>query len=203
MSTRGTRILAAAGPLAAGSLGGLATDPDSRWFRRAGQAAWYPPPQAFGIVWTGLYAGMAWAGGRSAGRGGGPGVRPRVQRRTSPQHRLDAAVLPGASALAGGGGECRPHRLDRRPGCRASPVSRAAAGFLTPVRGVDGVRDGADRGDRPAELDQGAVRLEHLVDEVDRRVRRGDVPADDRGRGCRSAVPSPAIGESVAGCRRW
>ena len=25
--------------------------------------SWYPPPQAFGIVWTGLYAGTVWAGG--------------------------------------------------------------------------------------------------------------------------------------------
>jgi tryptophan-rich sensory protein len=71
MSTRRTRLLAAAGPLAAATLGGLATDPDSRWFRALEKPAWYPPPQAFGIVWTGLYAGIAWASGEALARGAG------------------------------------------------------------------------------------------------------------------------------------
>ncbi|WP_212719117.1 TspO/MBR family protein [Blastococcus sp. CCUG 61487] len=34
--------------------------------------SWYPPPQTFGIVWTGLYAGLGWAAGEvraSAGQG--------------------------------------------------------------------------------------------------------------------------------------
>jgi translocator protein len=75
MSTRRTRLLAAAGPLAAAALGGLATDPDSRWFRKLEKPSWYPPPQAFGIVWTGLYAGIAWASGEVLARGGGPTFR--------------------------------------------------------------------------------------------------------------------------------
>ncbi len=58
-----TRLLAAAGPLAAAVVGGLATDPDSRWFRSLRMPSWYPPPQTFGIVWTGLYTGTAWAAG--------------------------------------------------------------------------------------------------------------------------------------------
>ncbi|GAA4735024.1 hypothetical protein GCM10023328_13860 [Modestobacter marinus] len=57
------RLLAAAGPAAAALIGGLSTDPDSRWFRSLDKPSWYPPPQTFGIVWTALYAGTAWAAG--------------------------------------------------------------------------------------------------------------------------------------------
>jgi tryptophan-rich sensory protein len=72
MPIRRTRLLAAAGPLAAALVGGLATDPDSRWFQNLEKPAWYPPPQAFGIVWTGLYAGIAWASGEALAKGSGP-----------------------------------------------------------------------------------------------------------------------------------
>src|SRR6476620_8547661 len=61
VSTRRARLLAAAGPVTAAALGGLATDPDSRWFRELEKPDWYPPPQAFGVVWTALYSGIAWA----------------------------------------------------------------------------------------------------------------------------------------------
>ena len=63
MSALRTRLAAFAGPLAAAVLGGAATDPDSAWFRSLVTPSWYPPPQAFGIVWTGLYAGLGWAAG--------------------------------------------------------------------------------------------------------------------------------------------
>jgi translocator protein len=66
------RLLAAAGPAAAAVLGGLATDPGSAWFRGLDKPPWYPPPQAFGIVWTGLYAGIAWAAGEALAKGAGP-----------------------------------------------------------------------------------------------------------------------------------
>ncbi|WP_116450820.1 TspO/MBR family protein [Blastococcus litoris] len=72
MSSRRTRLLAAAGPVTAAVLGGLATDPDSRWFRKLRKPAWYPPPQTFGIVWTALYAGIAWASGEALIKGAGP-----------------------------------------------------------------------------------------------------------------------------------
>lgn len=63
MTTSSDRIGAAV--LAAGSalVGGLATDPGSRWFRGLSTPSFYPPPQAFGIVWSALYTGIAWAGG--------------------------------------------------------------------------------------------------------------------------------------------
>src|SRR3954449_10387336 len=70
MSSRRIRLLAAAGPLTAAVVGGLATDPDSRWFRDLDKPSWYPPPQTFGIVWTGLYAGIAWAAGEVLAQGG-------------------------------------------------------------------------------------------------------------------------------------
>ena len=57
------RLAAAAGPVAAAVLGGLATDPGSAWFRSLDKPGWYPPPRTFGIVWSGLYAGTAWAAG--------------------------------------------------------------------------------------------------------------------------------------------
>ena len=65
-----TRLAAAAGPAAAAVLGGLATDPDSAWFRRLDKPGWYPPPQTFGVVWTVLYTGIAWAAGEVLTRGG-------------------------------------------------------------------------------------------------------------------------------------
>src|SRR3954468_11742888 len=73
MSSRRIRLLAAAGPLTAAVVGGLATDPDSRWFRDLDKPSWYPPPQTFGIVWTGLYAGIAWAAGEVLAQGGQKG----------------------------------------------------------------------------------------------------------------------------------
>jgi tryptophan-rich sensory protein len=56
--------------VAAAVVGGLATDPGSQWFRSLEKPSWYPPPQAFGIVWTGLYTGIAWAAGEVLTRTG-------------------------------------------------------------------------------------------------------------------------------------
>jgi tryptophan-rich sensory protein len=63
MPTRRLRLAAAAGPLAAAVLGGVSVDTTSRWFRGLDLPPWYPPPQTFGIVWSALYTGTAWAGG--------------------------------------------------------------------------------------------------------------------------------------------
>jgi benzodiazapine receptor len=63
MSALRTRLAAVVGPLAAAVVGGAATDPDSAWFRSLDKPSWYPPPQAFGIVWPGLYTGLGWAAG--------------------------------------------------------------------------------------------------------------------------------------------
>ncbi|MFZ0529011.1 MAG: TspO/MBR family protein, partial [Propionicimonas sp.] len=39
--------------------GSLASDPKSTWYRGLDKPAWQPPPAAFPIVWTTLYAGIA------------------------------------------------------------------------------------------------------------------------------------------------
>jgi benzodiazapine receptor len=69
------RVVPVLGTLAAAAVGSLATDPDSPWFRRLEKPGWYPPPATFGVVWTGLYAGTAWAAGEVLSRGG-TGRRP-------------------------------------------------------------------------------------------------------------------------------
>lgn len=69
-----TRLAAAAGPLAAAVVGGLATDPASRWFRGLEKPSWYPPPQTFGIVWPALYTGLAWSAGEVLTRAGERGA---------------------------------------------------------------------------------------------------------------------------------
>jgi benzodiazapine receptor len=56
---------AVAGTAVAGSIG---TRPDSTWFRSLRMPSWYPQPAAFPVVWTGLYASIAWAGTRALNR---------------------------------------------------------------------------------------------------------------------------------------
>ncbi|HZK06149.1 MAG TPA: TspO/MBR family protein [Actinomycetaceae bacterium] len=41
--------------------GSLATEPDSAWYRGIRKPEWQPPSLAFPIVWTALYAGIAYA----------------------------------------------------------------------------------------------------------------------------------------------
>ncbi len=55
--------------------GGLATDPGSAWYRALRKPPWQPPPPAYGLVWTPLYADLAVTSARTldgleeAGRG--------------------------------------------------------------------------------------------------------------------------------------
>ncbi|MEO7448721.1 MAG: tryptophan-rich sensory protein, partial [Humibacillus sp.] len=51
--------LASAATVAAVVVGGLATAPDSRWYRSLDLPDWQPPALAFPIVWTALYADIA------------------------------------------------------------------------------------------------------------------------------------------------
>jgi translocator protein len=64
------RLAAATATALTAVTGGLATDPGSAWFRQLRTPPWYPPPATFGIVWTTLYAGVAWAGGEVLDRAG-------------------------------------------------------------------------------------------------------------------------------------
>ena len=45
--------------LATAVAGELATDPTSSWYRSLRKPPWQPPPRAFGLVWTPLYADIA------------------------------------------------------------------------------------------------------------------------------------------------
>ena len=44
---------------AAAVTGSVLTDPTSRWYDRLDKPSWQPPPAAFPVVWTGLYADVA------------------------------------------------------------------------------------------------------------------------------------------------
>ncbi len=129
------RIAAAA--LAAGSavVGGLATDPSSRWFTRLRKPAFYPPPQAFGIVWSALYTGIAWAGGEVLARADGRqrhdfarayAVNLALNTAWTPiffrAHRPWLATLESAVLTVSAADLVR----------RAAPVSRPAAAALAP-----------------------------------------------------------------------
>lgn len=59
--TRWRRSLRRAGALVAVAavVGSLATNPDSRWYRGLDLPRWQPPPWAFPVAWTALYAEVA------------------------------------------------------------------------------------------------------------------------------------------------
>jgi benzodiazapine receptor len=56
---------------AAAAAGARAVDPDSAWYRVLAKPSWQPPPRAFGMIWTPLYASITWAGGHAVRRAGG------------------------------------------------------------------------------------------------------------------------------------
>ena len=64
MSGVRTRALAAAGTVATAVVGGLGTDPGSAWYRSLARPAWQPPPLAFPLVWTPLYALIGYGTGQ-------------------------------------------------------------------------------------------------------------------------------------------
>lgn len=53
---------------ATAAAGGLATRPDSAWYRSLDKPAWQPPPRTFGLVWTPLYAVLATVSARTLDR---------------------------------------------------------------------------------------------------------------------------------------
>jgi tryptophan-rich sensory protein len=55
----------AAGVGAAATAGSLAATPRSDWYRSLDKPRWQPPPAAFPVVWTSLYALIAVAGARA------------------------------------------------------------------------------------------------------------------------------------------
>ncbi len=55
----GTLARTAAAVVGTAVAGGLATDPGSAWYRALRKPSWQPPPPAYGLVWTPLYADLA------------------------------------------------------------------------------------------------------------------------------------------------
>jgi len=57
---RARNLAVSAGLVAATAAAGtLATEPDGHWYRTLDKPSWQPPPSAFPVVWTSLYAGIA------------------------------------------------------------------------------------------------------------------------------------------------
>ena len=61
LTRRGLRNLAltGAGSAVSAGVGALATTPDARWYAQLDKPSWQPPPVAFPLVWTPLYADIA------------------------------------------------------------------------------------------------------------------------------------------------
>jgi tryptophan-rich sensory protein len=128
------RLGAAAATVLAAGVGGLATDPGSAWFRKLRKPPWYPPGAAFGIVWTALYAGMAWAGGEVLERAAED--RPAFARAAAVNLALNAAWTPlffRAHRAWAATAEAAALTLSTADLVRrAAPVSRPAAAVLVP-----------------------------------------------------------------------
>jgi len=54
-----------AGVTATAVAGGLATDPNAKYYRTLDKPSWQPPPPVYGIVWTPLYADVALSAGHA------------------------------------------------------------------------------------------------------------------------------------------
>lgn len=60
-----TLVLTATAVAATAVTGGLATDPQSSYYRGLRQPSWEPPAAIYGLVWTPLYADIAVTGARA------------------------------------------------------------------------------------------------------------------------------------------
>lgn len=59
-----TLVKTAAASAAAAIVGGLGTDPETRWYKSLAKPSWQPPPIAFPLVWTPLYGLIAYGTAR-------------------------------------------------------------------------------------------------------------------------------------------
>ncbi|GAA4209758.1 TspO/MBR family protein [Microbispora amethystogenes] len=78
---------------AAAVAGGLGTDPRSSWYHRLRKPSWQPPRQAYGLVWTPLYATIAYASARALSLGD-ERSRPALRRALAANLALNAAWPP-------------------------------------------------------------------------------------------------------------
>ena len=90
---------------AAAVVGSLGTTPDSAWYRALDKPSWQPPPIAFPLVWTPLYASIAWSTGRAASASLTPDDRRRMLAVTAANLTANAAwnwaFFAARSPLAG------------------------------------------------------------------------------------------------------
>jgi translocator protein len=73
--------------------GAASADPRSDWYENLEKPSWQPPPQAFGLVWTPLYALIAVAGARVLDRTSGD-ERQAFRRAYAQNLALNAAWTP-------------------------------------------------------------------------------------------------------------
>ena len=77
---RADYLAAAAAVTAAALIGSKGVDPHSAWYRSLDKPDWQPPSWAFGVVWTPLYASIAWAAGRALASAGKDGAEKDERR---------------------------------------------------------------------------------------------------------------------------
>ncbi|GAB1692557.1 TspO/MBR family protein [Krasilnikovia sp. M28-CT-15] len=88
-----TLVKTAAAVTAAAFAGAAGTDPRSDWYEGLEKPSWQPPPRAFGLVWTPLYALIAVAGARVLDRTSGA-ERQAFRRAYAQNLALNAAWTP-------------------------------------------------------------------------------------------------------------
>lgn len=99
-----TVVWTAAATAATAAAGGIATDPDGRWYRRLRKPDWQPPAIAFPVVWTALYADLAVtsavaldSGGAAAGTPETPAGRTRRRELAAYRGALAANLVLNAA----------------------------------------------------------------------------------------------------------
>ena len=63
-----TLVVTSLSVAATAAVGASATDPGSEWYAGLDKPPWQPPPAAYGLVWTPLYAALAVAAARAHDR---------------------------------------------------------------------------------------------------------------------------------------
>ena len=82
-----TTIVTIGAVAATAAIGGVAADPGSAWYRSLRKPRWQPPPPAYALAWTPLYATIAYAGARALAR-----ARSRDRRQLASGLILDLAL---------------------------------------------------------------------------------------------------------------
>lgn len=111
----GSLLATSAMSASAAALGGLGTDPDSAWYRSLDKPGWQPPPVAFPLVWTPLYATIAW------------GTARMIDAEPDPRLRKQLFALVGADLIVNAGW------------CWSFFKTKSPAAGLATIVGLDGL----------------------------------------------------------------